>query len=293
MQLRYESFYQFNPEEHALVGPKLIEQMLLNCRGEIDDRLDVFIAMALERLATAQSRQLQILLIEVPVNAILYAPDLACRTLAARGWLGLFMGQWLDAEPGFTRMHDKKLNILTVLALIREYPDVTKIPADVAAALPRLMGMMGRLLEGLEAQREAAERESDDLGDGGAGDDEGMWGDGLGAQKELDDDDDAYADDDEATLRALTQGFTARAEEGGLDGLQAELEEDEEESTTPLDDIDELFEFFQLMQSLSAAPAFAPLLAGLPADVAAQLQAMMQLAQRRANLRNAPGGGAA
>lgn len=102
---------------------KLIEAMLLNLRGHIDDALPRIVATALKGLSdTDEPRAARLANLEVLVNAVLYNAPAALQLMGQAGLARAFFDQWFTAvrtENGLPRVHDKKLSILACCELLK------------------------------------------------------------------------------------------------------------------------------------------------------------------------------
>jgi importin-7 len=71
------------------------------------------------------------------INAIHYNPLLALQILESKGWTNKFFSLWFGSMDAFTRVHDKKLCIIAIVALLRIPAD--QVPASVSVGWPRLL----------------------------------------------------------------------------------------------------------------------------------------------------------
>ncbi|KAK3943989.1 nonsense-mediated mRNA decay protein 5 [Diplogelasinospora grovesii] len=160
---------------------KLAETMMLNLRGQIDEVVHGFVNLAMGVLNTEQVKvkSYRIHLMEVVINAIYYNPILTLQVLESMGWTNKFFSLWFSNMETFTRVHDKKLCILAIVALLGLRPD--QVPASVAVGWPRLLQGIAILFSTLPtaiANREEALKDDFRLESGEyAYDDEGQWND--------------------------------------------------------------------------------------------------------------------
>jgi hypothetical protein len=105
--------------------------MLTDCAPQA---LETIIPISLEHFGKAETRPLKLAILETLINTILYNPSLALRvmeTVEANSTRGFF-DKWfavLKSDKGLPRVHDKKLSILAMCALLE------MDPADIPAAL--------------------------------------------------------------------------------------------------------------------------------------------------------------
>jgi len=109
---------------------------------------------------------------EMVINAIYYNPMLALHVLEAKGWTNKFFSLWFGSIDSFTRVHDKKLSIAAIVALLTL--NVDQVPASVQTGWPRLLQGIVRLFQTLPAaQKKRDEILKDDFPlDGSAYDDD-------------------------------------------------------------------------------------------------------------------------
>lgn len=76
-------------------------------------------------------------LMEMVINAIYYNPLLSLQTLESNAWTNKFFGMWFSSIDSFTRVHDKKLSISAIVALLTLNAD--QVPVSVQQGWPRLL----------------------------------------------------------------------------------------------------------------------------------------------------------
>ncbi|KAK6198432.1 hypothetical protein LQW54_010260 [Pestalotiopsis sp. IQ-011] len=118
---------------------KLAEAIMLSLRGHIDQCVSGFIAMAMAVLNghEVKVKSYKIHLMEMVINAIYYNPILALHVLESNGWTNKFFSLWFGNMDAFSRVHDKKLCIVAIVALLQLNPD--QIPQSVQTGWPRLL----------------------------------------------------------------------------------------------------------------------------------------------------------
>ncbi|RAO68480.1 uncharacterized protein BHQ10_004492 [Talaromyces amestolkiae] len=147
-----------------ICGCKLAEALMLNLRGYVDQYVPIFVELAINVLNSgdAKTKSYRVHLMEMVINAIYYNPALALQILEAKGWTNKFFSAWFSNIDSFRRVHDKKLSIAAISALLTLKPE--DVPASVQQGWPRLLQGVTRLFQTLPAalqHREAATRESD------------------------------------------------------------------------------------------------------------------------------------
>ncbi|KAJ8518430.1 hypothetical protein ONZ45_g4489 [Pleurotus djamor] len=233
-------------ENDRVNGSKLAESILLNLRGVVDDALSVIIATALKNLDTCETSALRLANLEVLINAVLYNPQAALHFMEsnAPGQARVFFDRWFEsiqnADARLPRVHDKKLSILALCALMEM--DEAAIPATLKEGWPHIVGGALKIFKGLPTAIANRKTLEDDYNN--ESDDE-TFDDGL---LNMNDNDDDVWDEDSAYLEMLAQESARLREKGDRRDTVAE-EDDEEESSdsdieeelgfiTPLDNVD-------------------------------------------------------
>ena len=134
-----------------ICGCKLAESLMLNLRGQIDQYIPLFITLAMRIIISpeVQVKSYRIHLMEMIVNALYYNPQLALSVLESQGWTNKFFSTWFSAIDTLTRVHDKKLSIAAISALLTVRAE--EIPHSVAQGWPRLMAGVAKLFQTLPA----------------------------------------------------------------------------------------------------------------------------------------------
>ncbi|PNP49445.1 hypothetical protein THARTR1_09767 [Trichoderma harzianum] len=118
---------------------KLAEAMMLSLRGSIDSCVEGFINMAMNILAgqEVKVKSYKIHLMEMVINAVHYNPMLTLQVLETNGWTNRFFSLWFGSMSSFSRVHDKKLCIVAISALLGLNHD--QVPASISVGWPRLL----------------------------------------------------------------------------------------------------------------------------------------------------------
>ncbi|RDA94706.1 hypothetical protein CP533_6716 [Ophiocordyceps camponoti-saundersi (nom. inval.)] len=143
---------------------KLSEAMMLSLRGHIDTCVEGFIVMTMNILAgdEVENKSYKIHLMEMVINAVYYNPLLALQVLENKGWTNRFFSLWFGSMPIFSRVHDKKLCIVAISALLSVKHD--QVPASVCVGWPRLLQGITELFRTLPtAMRNREEALRDDF----------------------------------------------------------------------------------------------------------------------------------
>ena len=139
-----------------IYGCKLAESIMLNLRGHVDQYAAMFIELSMNAIASDELKvkSYRIHLLEMVINAIYYNPTLALRALEAKGWTNKFFSSWFSNIENLTRVHDKKLSILAISALLTLKAD--DVPTSVQQGWPRLLQGVVRLFQTLPAAVKSA-----------------------------------------------------------------------------------------------------------------------------------------
>lgn len=238
-----------------ICGCKLAETIMLNLRGCVDQYIPTFIELAMNVIDSGdvKTKSYRIHLMEMVINAIYYNPALSLRALESRGWTNKFFSAWFSSIDMLRRVHDKKLSIVAISALLTL--KVSDVPASVQQGWPRLLQGVTKLFQSLpaaEKNREEATKESDFAFDDedDEGDEENDW---TGEVEWTDQDEteaapDADVEDESATyLEFLNQ--EAQKYGSFVDDEDDELDE-ESLLETPLDKVEPYGMFKHVMMNL-------------------------------------------
>ncbi|KAL6634387.1 hypothetical protein ACP70R_027058 [Stipagrostis hirtigluma subsp. patula] len=238
-------------------APKLIEVVFQNCKGSVDQWVESYLMITIERLRRAQKPYLKCLLVQVIANALYYNPSLTLEILHKLGVAADIFNHWFamlqqvkksGARANFKREHDKKVCCLGLTSLIGLPAD--KIPAE---ALDRIFKATLELLVAYKDQvaesKKQNEADADDM-------------DGFDADEEDDEDVDSDKDmglDDEdgdevsslhlQKLAAEARGFQPADEDDDSDDDFS----DDEELQSPIDEVDPFIFFVETIQGLQAS----------------------------------------
>ncbi|KAF8862644.1 ARM repeat-containing protein [Acephala macrosclerotiorum] len=130
---------------------KLAEGIMLSLRGHADQYVMAFVEIAMRVLTNTEVKvkSYKIHLMEMVINAIYYNPVLTLQVLETKGWTNKFFSLWFSNIDSFTRVHDKKLSIAAIVALLTLNAD--QVPVSVQQGWPRLLQGIVRLFQTLPA----------------------------------------------------------------------------------------------------------------------------------------------
>jgi importin-7 len=226
-----------------ICGCKLAEALMLHLRGHIDVYVPKFIELGMTFLTNKEIKvkSYRVHLMEMVINAIYYNPRMAIQVLESGQWTNAFFSLWFSSMDNFTRVHDKKLCIGAIVALMSLRAD--EIPETVQQGWPRLLQGIVRLFQTLPLalkNREEATKDDftvgDDAYDEVDDDDDNEWGgETQWATDGADEVEEDVKDESAAYLEFLN-------EEAKKFGTVTDLEDDEleEESLieSPLDGVE-------------------------------------------------------
>uniref|UniRef100_A0A9J8C562 Importin 7 n=1 Tax=Cyprinus carpio carpio TaxID=630221 RepID=A0A9J8C562_CYPCA len=269
-----------DPECHAA---KLLEVIILQCKGRgIDQVVPLFVTTTLERLTReVKTSELRTMCLQVAIAALYYSPPLLLNTLENLRFpnntepiTNHFISQWLKDIDCFLGLHDRKMCVLGLCALM----DLDQRPQAVNQVAGQLLPAAILLFNGLKrAYACRAEHENDD--------DDEEEEDGEEEDENGSDEDD-IDDEGQEYLEML-------AKQAGEDGDDEDWEEDDAEETalesytTSVDDednlVDEYMIFKVIIQNVQARdPAwYQALIQCLDEEQRKQLQDIATLADQR------------
>jgi len=135
-----------------ICGCKLAEAVLLNLRGNADQYLQRLIELPMMCLTVEngiKAKSYRIHLIEMVINCIYYNPATTLQILETHGWTNKFFSMWFSNMESFTRVHDKKLSIVAIIALLGVAPE--QVPASIQPGWHRLLQGLVKLFQTLPA----------------------------------------------------------------------------------------------------------------------------------------------
>lgn len=92
-------------ESDRVCACKLIESLLLNCRGHIDSYISPFLNLAFQFIFanSMKSVEFRVHCLEVVINSLHYNPALTIRILEENQWIKGFFSLWFQNVPKFSR----------------------------------------------------------------------------------------------------------------------------------------------------------------------------------------------
>lgn len=239
-------------------APKLIEAVLQNCKGRVDEWVEPYLKITVERLRRTQKSYLKDLLIEVVANALYYNPGLSLSILQRLGvtaevfqvWFNLLQETKKSGQPAhFRREHDKKVCILGLLSLLPLPAE--HLPQEVQVGLDQVFKAVIKLLMAYRQQLEESAKKREDADDDeeleSSGSDHENW------ENDLEDDEEENDEVDAEKLQKLAAEASAFRRHSEADEDSDDEFTDDEEFQAPIDDVDPFILFADIMQGISVS----------------------------------------
>jgi len=267
-------------------GAKLIQVLLIYCKGRVDSLVPAIIEVAATRLNTAKKPALKVILMEVIADSLIYNPLLTLSLLESRQWTRPVFTLWFELVPKFARIYDKKVCILGLTALLsvpfEQLPQILKVGMkQIMEAVINTQLALDKQQKEWEEQQAEMKKQEDELDDD------------FEDEIDLDDDQDGQslqqlAKEAREFLERDGEDEDQEGEEAGDDDdddddLEEELGE-EGDFVSPYDDLDSCIVFVEKLQGLLSSPqasVFQPILQQLDAPTQASLQQLFQSVEPR------------
>ncbi|KAJ6973219.1 hypothetical protein NC653_033527 [Populus alba x Populus x berolinensis] len=172
-------------------APKLIEVVFQNCKGQVDQWVEPYMRITVERLRRTEKSYLKCLLMQVVADALYYNPALTLSILHKLGVATEIFNLWFQmlqqvkksgVRANFKREHDKKVCCLGLTSLLALPAD--QLPGEALG--PVFTATLDLLVQYKDQLAEAAkEEEAEDLGDMGGFQTDDEDDDGDGSDKEM------------------------------------------------------------------------------------------------------------
>ncbi|KAB2600365.1 importin-7-like protein [Pyrus ussuriensis x Pyrus communis] len=240
-------------------APKLIQVVFQNCRGQVDQWVEPYLRITVERLRRSEKSYLKCLLIGVIADALYYNAALALSILQKLGVATEIFNLWFQmlqqikksgVRANFKREHDKKvccLGLTSLMTLPAEQLPGEALGRVFRAALDLLVAYKEQVAEAAKEE----EPEDDDEMDGFQTDDDDEYGDGSDKEMGLDTEDGDEADSVKLQkLAAQSKSFRPSDE---YDSDSDEDFSDDEELQSPIDDVDPFIYFVDAVKGMQAS----------------------------------------
>ncbi|XP_009339901.2 importin beta-like SAD2 [Pyrus x bretschneideri] len=240
-------------------APKLIQVVFQNCRGQVDQWVEPYLRITVERLRRSEKPYLKCLLIEVIADALYYNAALALSILQNLGVATEIFNLWFQmlqqvkksgVRANFKREHDKKvccLGLTSLMTLPAEQLPGEALGRVFRAALDLLVAYKEQVAEAAKEE----EPEDDDEMDGFPTDDDDEYGDGSDKEMGLDAEDGDEVDSVKLQkLAAQAKSFRPSDE---YDSDSDDDFSDDEELQSPIDDVDPFIFFVDAVKAMQAS----------------------------------------
>ncbi|KAK7056572.1 importin-7 [Halocaridina rubra] len=289
-------------EDDECHAAKLLEVVVLQCQGRINQCLASIIQLVVERLLQeVKTTELRTMLLQVVIATLYTAPDQLIQVLESTmlpntntTLTSHFVKQWIHDTDCFLGLHDRKICVLGMCTLLQLGPDRINVLKECHTELLPAMILLFQGLKRAYAAKAAEEDDDDDDDD----DDEDIEHEVLESDEdEIDDAGEEYLEklEEKVNKTAAATPFNITTsiqdeedDDDDDDALDDEMDETALESfTTPLDkdecEVDEYWVFKEVMQTLeSNAPAwYQALTSTLNPDQQKAMQEIATLADQR------------
>ncbi|WVY92645.1 hypothetical protein V8G54_031733 [Vigna mungo] len=240
-------------------APKLIEVVFLNCNGQVDQWVEPYLRVTVERLQRTENSYLKCLLMQVIADALYYNAALTLVILQKLGVASEIFNLWFNMLQGvkkngmranFKREHDKKVCCLGLTSLLAL--PAGQLPGDalgqvLRATLDLLVAYKDQVAE---AAKEEEAEDDDDMDDFQTDDEDE---DSNGSEKEMGIDAEDGDEADSSKFRKLAeQTKTFRPNDEDDDDSDDDFTDDEE-LHSPIDDVDPFVFFVDTMKVMQSS----------------------------------------
>lgn len=274
-------------EDAECHAAKLLEVILLQCPGQVDHVVPLFVELVLQRLTReVLTSELRTMCLQVVIAALYYNPPLLLDTLTklqidniTGSILEQFLKQWLHDVDCFLGLHDRKMCVLGLCSLINM---AGVRPTEVTNVGPQIMPASLVLFQGLKrAYASKAQEENEDSDDDEDDDEDEVNEELASSEDEIDEEGAQYIeklekaannDDDDSDGEYTDDG----TEETALESYQTPLDEE----TCP---VDEYMIFKTVLQNLQANDPnwYNSLISQLTEEQRKEVEEVFKLAEQR------------
>ncbi|KAJ3201839.1 hypothetical protein HDU82_007836 [Entophlyctis luteolus] len=262
-------------EDDRSYGCMIAESLLLNLRGHVDPFIPELVMISLKYLKHEDDLQsiFKVHLLELIINCLYHSPMQTLQLLEASHATETFFFIWFKELDNFSRVHDKKLSILALTAVLGlPIQSIPSLQNHIGTLLLNLQRLFKEYPAALQTRTEYLKQISADEDDE---DDQAAGTQTQSASEEVREEDGDASDDDDDYVRYLSQ----QKDNDGDDFIEMGLEEDPY-FETPLDPVDPYIEFAAFLKQ---CPPDHFLLTAVNADQRAFLETVVVTAE--ANLK--------
>ncbi|KAE8022774.1 hypothetical protein FH972_008548 [Carpinus fangiana] len=239
-------------------APKLIQVVFQNCKGQVDQWVEPYIRITVERLRRAEKSYLKCLLMQVVADSLYYNAALTLSILQKLGVATEIFNLWFQmlqqvkksgVRANFKREQDKKvccLGLTSLLALPGDQLPGEALGRVFRATLDLLVAYKDQVAEAAKEE----EAEDDDDMDGFQTDDDEDDGDGSDKEMGIETEDGDEADS--IRLQKLAEQAKAFRPNDEDDDDSDDDYSDDEELQSPIDEVDPFVFFVDTVKALQA-----------------------------------------
>lgn len=277
-------------EQDRICACKLMESVLLNCRGHVDMSIGHFLNLAFQYIFTGSMKttEFKVHCIEVVINCLYYNPVITLNLLEENNWTQGFFTLWFNTLSKFSRVHDKKLVIVTISTLLELPMDM--IPNSLRMGWSQLLTCIINVFQTLPKAME--NRENMEKLYGNFDDDFGAEDYLSGNEEEelLDEDDDVPDEDNEYLEYLASQAQNSHNDFEDFGGEEEDELEEEILFESPLDEIDPYIRFEQVFRNMQQnnTPSYTLLTKDLTAEQQNQIMSILSIAEQHRTAAPAP-----
>ncbi|GFS07829.1 importin-7, partial [Elysia marginata] len=275
-------------EDAEVHAAKLLEVILLQCPGKLDHVLGSFVELVLQRLTReVLTSELRTMCLQVVIAGMYYNTPLLFDTLTKvqmpnvqGSILNHFLKQWLHDSDSFLGLHDRKISVLGLCALLSM---VGQRPQEVTEVAPQILPAALVLFQGLKrAYASRANEEESDSDDDDDDDEEAYDGTVLSSDEdEIDETSQQYLERLEKAQNRDADGYSDDCTDDGAEETALES------YTTTLDSencpIDEYSTFKNILTNLPNQDSgwYQLLMSGLEQSQMKDIEEVFKLAEQR------------
>ncbi|CAA6667948.1 unnamed protein product [Spirodela intermedia] len=232
-------------------APKLIEVVFQNCKGQVNQWVEPYIRITVDRLRRTEKPYLKCLLILVIADALYYNPSLTLATLQRLGVATEVLSLWFQMlqqvkRNGSVRTleeHDKKVCCLGLTSLM--ILPAAQLPVEALSRICRATLELLVLYKDQVAESKNETDSNDDNMDGSQTDDDNE------DESLIDGTDDGGEEDDAKIQKVATQGSVFQRDD--FDDDSDEDYSEDEDMQSPIDEVDPFIFFMETVQAVRAS----------------------------------------
>ncbi|XP_010469688.1 PREDICTED: importin beta-like SAD2 [Camelina sativa] len=245
-------------------APKLIEVVFQHCKGQVDQWIEPYLRLTIDRLQRAETSYLKSLLIQVVANMLYYNPGLTLGVLHNTGLISKVFDLWFQMlqqkrksglPANFKREHAKKVCCLGLTSLLAlpggQLPDEA-LQRVFRATLDLLVAYKNQLAE---AEKETEVDYEEEMNGLLSDDDEDDDDDGSGGEMGMDDAEDGDEAQSVKLQKLAAQAKVFRYDDDDDDDDSDDDFSDDDEFQSPIDDVDAFVFFVDAIRVMQASDA--------------------------------------